>query len=103
MAVWGRSCVKSLKEAAAELMIDKGMPAYYFNALPEIRITGMRNLVLESHRGVRAFAEDSVLVETCEGLLHIRGQSLVMKSMTLGELNLQGKIFALELIDSHAK
>ena len=95
--------MKSLKEAAAELMIDKGMPAGFVNSLPEIRITGMRELVLESHRGVRAFAEDGVLVETCEGLLHIRGQSLVMKSMTLRELNLQGKIFALELIDNRAK
>ena len=95
--------MKSLKKTAAELMIDKGIPAGFVNALPEIRITGMRSLVLESHRGVRAFAEDSVLVETGEGLLHIRGKSLVVKSMTLRELSLHGKIFALEMVNDHAK
>ncbi len=78
------------------------IPLSFERSMPEIRISAMESLVIEPHCGVRSFSEDSILVETGGGLVHIRGEALIMKRMTWRELRLQGRISAVELIADHA-
>lgn len=70
--------------------------------LPEIRISAMQSLVIEPHRGIRSFSDDSIMVETGGGIIHISGKEMVLKRMTLRELHLKGIIRAVELIEGHA-
>ena len=94
--------MKSPIHALERLLRAADIPMNFERGLPEIRISAMRSMVIEPHRGVRSFAEDSVMIETGGGLLHIRGSAMVIQSMTLRELRLQGRFSAVELVDYHA-
>ena len=93
--------MKSPIHALERLLRAADIPMSFEWGLPEIRISAMRSMVIEPHRGVRSFAEDSVMIETGGGLLHIRGSAMVIQSMTWRELRLQGRFIAVELVDSH--
>ena len=94
--------MKGLDRAIDHLLRQTDIPLAFDRDLPEIRISAMRDLVIEPHRGVRSFAEDSVLIETGGGLIHLRGKALAIKRMTWRELRLQGQISAVELVFSDA-
>ena len=94
--------MKRLNYALRKLTNSVDIPLSFDSGLPEIRISAMNSMVIEPHRGVRSFAEDGVLVETGGGLIHIRGNDLVLKRMTSRELRLQGRFSAVELIADHA-
>ena len=94
--------MKGLKHAYEKLLRTADIPLTFERGLPEVRISAMRDLVIEPHRGVRSFAEDGVLIETGGGLVHIRGKGMVIKSMTWRELRLQGEISAVELLAGYA-
>ena len=94
--------MKGLDRAINRLLRYADIPPAFDRDLPEIRLSAMRDLVIEPHRGVRSFAEDSVLVETSGGLIHLRGRELTIKRMTMRELRLQGQISAVELVFSDA-
>ena len=94
--------MKGLKQAYGNLLRRANIPLTFERGLPELRISAMRSLVIEPHRGVRSFAEHDVLIETGGGLVHIRGKGMVIKSMTWRELCLQGEISAVELLTGHA-
>jgi sporulation protein YqfC len=94
--------LKGITLALRKLTGPADIPLSFDGGLPEIRIDAMRSLVIEPHRGLRSFAEESVLVETGGGLIHIRGKDIVMKRMTWRELRLQGAFSAVELVAEHA-
>ena len=94
--------MKSLNYALRKLTNAVDIPISFDGGLPEIRISAMNSMVIEPHRGVRSFAEDGVLVETGGGLIHIRGNDIVLKRMNWRELRLQGQFSAVELIADHA-
>ena len=94
--------MKGLNDAFGRLLRTADIPPVFDQSLPEMRISAMRYLVIEPHRGVRSFSDDGVLIETRGGLVHIRGKGMVIKSMTWRELRLQGQISAVELIADHA-
>ena len=78
------------------------IPLDLSSGLPEIRISGMRTLTVEPHRGLRSFSGDCVLVETALGLLCIRGRDLVLKSVSREELRLNGELVSVEMAAAHA-
>ena len=94
--------MKGVRYAIDKLLRDSDIPLSFDRGLPEIRISAMRSMVIEPHRGVRSFSQDSVLIETGGGLIHIRGTALMIKSMTWRELRLQGRFSAVELVGDHA-
>ena len=96
------TCMKRLKELLAAWSSATGIPLDTAAGLPDIRLSGLHTLVLESHRGVRAFAADCVLVETTAGLLSICGSSLLLKNLTGRELRLCGEIRSIALVDRRA-
>ena len=89
------SRLSSLTQAA-------GVPVRFSGDLPDLRISAMRSLVVEPHCGIRSFSDDSVLIETGDGLVHIRGKAMVIKRMTEKELHLQGQFHAVELVQQDA-
>ncbi len=91
-----------MKKNLARLSGASAIPLDLSAGLPEIRISGMRAVTVEPHRGLRAFAGDCVLVETGLGLLCIRGADLVLQNVTSAELRLTGEIISLEMVDRHA-
>ncbi len=94
--------MKGLNNLLRRLGNPAGIPLVFSGGLPEIKISAMRCLVIEPHRGVRSFDKDGVLVETGGGLIQIRGNDIVMKRMNLRELRLQGRFSAVELVAVHA-
>ena len=94
--------MKGVRYAIYKLMRVSDIPLSFDRGLPEIRISAMRSMVIEPHCGIRSFSEDSVLIETGGGLVHIRGSALMIKSMTWRELCLQGRFSAVELVGDHA-
>ena len=94
--------MKSLNYTLRKLTNTADIPLSFDSGFPEIRISAMNSMVIEPHRGVRSFAEDGVLVETGGGLIHIRGNDIVLKRMTWRELRLQGRFRAVEIVADHA-
>ena len=94
--------MNGVKKALARLSGDSAIPLDISAGSPEIRISGMRTVTVEPHRGLRAFAEDCVLVETGLGLLCFRGRGLELKNMTVREVRLTGDIASMEMVSSHA-
>ena len=94
--------MKGVRYAIDMLMRVSDIPLSFDRGLPEIRISAMRSMVIEPHRGIRSFSEESVLIETGGGLVHIRGSALMIKSMTWRELCLQGRFRTVELVGDHA-
>ena len=94
--------MKGVKNSLARLSGASAIPLDLSAGLPEIRISGMRAVTVEPHRGLRAFAGDCVLVETGMGLLCIRGAELILQNVTSAELRLTGEIISLEMVDRHA-
>ena len=94
--------MKGVRTAIDRLIGVSDFPLHFDRGLPEIRISAMRSMVIEPHRGIRSFSGDSILIETGGGLVHIRGNALTIKSMTWRELCLQGRFHAVELVGDHA-
>lgn len=90
------------KKTVAAISGASDIPLDFAAGLPEIRLSGMRSLAVEPHRGVRSFAEDCVLVQTGGGLLCIRGTALTLKSISYRELRMTGKIVSLEVVNDDA-
>ena len=53
---------------------------------------------VEQHRGLAAYGPELVVVRCSGAELHVRGSGLTLEAMTAVELQLRGKIFALELV-----
>ena len=92
----------NVKNALLKAAGAAAIPLGTVTGLSEIRISAMRTVVIEAHRGVRSFTGDCVLVETGDGMLCVRGEGLVLNSMSRSELRLTGGIQALELMENHA-
>jgi sporulation protein YqfC len=94
--------MKGVRTAIDRLIGITDTPLSFDRGLPEIRISAMHSMVIEPHRGIRSFSDDSILIETGGGLVHIRGSALMIKSMTWRELCLQGRFRTVELVGDHA-
>ena len=74
------------------------LPLAFIPGLPRIELEGLERVRVEQHRGLAAYGSELVVVR-CSGVqLHVRGSGLTLEVMTAGELQLRGRIFALELV-----
>lgn len=94
--------MKGWKERLSAWSADSEIPLDMVSALPNIRLSALHTLILEPHRGIRAFAGDCVLIATGAGLLSIRGDGMYLKAMSREQLHLCGRIRCVELVDDHA-
>ena len=73
-------------------------PLNFLPGLPRIELEGLDTVRVEQHRGLAAYGSELVVVRCMGAQLHIRGSGLTLEAMTAGELQLRGKILALELV-----
>ena len=74
------------------------MPLSFLPGLPRIELEGLETVRVEQHRGLAAYGPELVVVHCSGAELHVRGSGLTLESMTAGELQLRGRILALELV-----
>ena len=73
------------------------LPLSFAAGLPRVELVGLDSLRVEQHRGLAAYGPELVVVR-CAGVdLYVRGSGLSLESMTVGQLSLRGRVFALEL------
>lgn len=73
-----------------------GLPADAVGA-GRVLLTGTGHLVIENHRGLLEYSDDSISVALKKGKVQVRGQSLSLSAMERGSLIIVGKIMSLEL------
>ena len=83
--------------AVAELF---DLPADVIAGLPRLEMVGGRQLYLEHHTGLLAYAENQIDANTSAGVLRVKGEHLTLMAMTAGELRIGGKIDSLEWVES---
>lgn len=69
-----------------------GQPGY-----PLIEICSDRRVLIENHRGLRAYDTEKVVVSSKIGCICVEGRSLCVASMTGHQLVICGKILAVRL------
>lgn len=74
------------------------LPLAFVPGLPRIELEGLERVRVEQHRGLAAYGAELVVVRCSGAELQVRGSGLTLEAMTAGELQLRGKIFALELV-----
>ncbi len=75
-----------------------GVPLSFLPGLPRIELAGLDTVRVEQHRGLAAYGSELVVVRCSGAELRVRGSGLILESMTAGELQLKGRILALELV-----
>ena len=74
------------------------LPMAFAPGQPRVELEGTETLHVEQHRGLAAYGPELVVVRCSGAELLVRGSRLTLEAMTAGELQLQGKIFVLELV-----
>ncbi len=83
----------SLRERASGTL---DLPGEVLADLPRVEITGGQKLTVENHKGLLACGENEIRVAGRHINLTIRGDSLVLETMSSRELSVTGRIFGLD-------
>ena len=74
------------------------LPLTFSPGLPRVELEGLKTVRVEQHRGLAAYGPELVVVRCSGAELRVRGSGLTLETMTAGELQLRGRILALELV-----
>lgn len=85
--------IKKVNEAINR-MFD--IPEAYGLNLPKITLLGNIQLYIENHQGISLYQSDLVKVVCLYGMLVVRGQEMVLRSIEKDELYIDGRIDAIE-------
>lgn len=64
--------------------------------VPRIIITGKIAVFIENHKGIVEYNSGIVKINTPIGVICIKGQNLIMKSIIADEITVEGKIASVE-------
>jgi len=67
--------------------------------LCRITITGRIAVFIENHKGIMEYTSDRVKINTGNGLLIIKGEDLVLKTIIVDEITVEGRIKSVEYED----
>ncbi len=67
--------------------------------LSRIIITGKISIFLENHKGIIEYSKDLVRIKTTSGVVAIKGKGLVIKSIIVDEITVEGKLETIEFED----
>lgn len=73
-------------ELPSEVMLD----------LPRLILTGDQQLLVENHRGLKAYNGNEVCLETTVGLLTVSGAEMNIKLITADQVQIGGQIHKVE-------
>lgn len=75
------------------------LPADTVAGLPRITLTGDRRVLIENHRGLLEYSEETVEVSGGRLRVRVRGTGLRLRAMDAEALLVTGTIFSVETID----
>ena len=90
-----RMVQQSLRERMAELF---DLPGDLVAGLFHLQMLGERQVLLEGHGGIVAYAPECIDINVRGGVLRLRGAELTLRAMTAEELRIAGRIDAVELV-----
>ena len=90
-----RMVQQSLRERMAELF---DLPGELVAGLFHLQMLGERQVLLEGHGGIVAYAPECIDINVKGGLLRLRGAGLTLRAMTAEELRIAGRIDAVEFL-----
>lgn len=70
-----------------------------FPGVPVVEIAGSRRVLIERHRGVKAYSDHCIQVSLCYGLLCVSGMNLKLQHMTRDQLVISGQIQNLQILE----
>lgn len=71
--------------------------------LPRIMLAGSRRAMIENHTGILEFNEHCVRLMTRQGVLTLRGQTLMLSQIRADALTVRGEIEQIELPECGAE
>lgn len=74
------------------------LPADVIAGLPHLEMIGGRQLFLEQHKGLLAYSDTAIDINTGTLVVRVRGTSLQLLAMTAEELRVGGTIEAVEFL-----
>ena len=86
---------QSLRERMTELF---DLPGDLVAGLFHLQMLGERQVLLEGHGGIVAYAPECIDINVRGGVLRLRGAELVLRAMTAEELRIAGRIDAVEFV-----
>jgi sporulation protein YqfC len=86
---------ESWRERTAR-MLD--IPPEGLTGVPQLSLTGERELFLEGYQGVLSYGKEEITVGSPQFLLRITGRELEIKAMGPGQLRIVGWVTGLELV-----
>jgi len=64
--------------------------------VPRIIITGKIAVFIENHKGIIEYCSHSVKINTSMGIVTIKGDDLLIKTIITDEITIEGKVTAIE-------
>ena len=86
------------KKAQAYLADIFELPRDIMLDLSRLTLVGSRQLYLENHKGIVEYRQGIIKVRVKNGLLAIKGEGLVLRSLYTAELYVEGEIHSLEIV-----
>ena len=74
------------------------LPADVIAGLPHLEMIGGRQLFLEQHKGLLAYSDTAIDINTGTLVVRVRGTGLQLLAMTAEELRIGGRIAAVEWV-----
>ena len=74
------------------------LPADVIAGLPHLEMIGGRQLFLEQHKGLLAYSDTAIDINTGTLVVRVRGTGLQLLAMTAEELRIGGDIAAVEWV-----
>jgi len=87
---------ESLKQKISDTL---DLPKDIVLNLCRITITGRIAVFIENHKGIMEYTSDRVKINTGNGLLIIKGEDLVLKTIIVDEITVEGRIKSVEYED----
>ena len=80
-------------EDAAEIF---DLPGEVVAGMPRVTITGCKRVFVENHRGILEYGEEQIDINGGRTVIRLRGEKLVLRSMSDSELLITGKITGMD-------
>ncbi len=74
------------------------LPADLVAGLPKVELTGEREVCIARHRGILAYSEEEIDVNTAGVIVRISGKGLQLLAMTEEDLRVGGRVEKIELL-----
>lgn len=87
---------KKINKTKSNLAEKLDLPRDIVLNLPKVTITGDNEIIIENHKGVVAFNDDMIKVNTSAGIMCIYGRKFEILFMSGSTVNISGKFRSVE-------